>query len=186
MSKLPRRSEKFRAAHRLQALTGFLLSLLGVCLVAYVVFFLWLVPVRVAGASMTPAFLEGEIVLVDRAAKLWKVPRRGDVVEFSDPQFGGTLLKRIIALPGETVDIADGQVYIGGRPLDERAYVQNPGSSPDLESVTVPAGCVFVLSDNRETVYDSRADEVGCIAYDDIRGVVRFRIYPRTKLAFYY
>ena len=96
------------------------------------------------------------------------------------------LLKRIVALPGETVDIAQGRVYIDGRPLEESAYAVNFEQGGDMAATVVPEGKVFVLSDNRAESYDSRSPQIGCVTYEKIEGVLRFRILPTSRIAFYY
>ena len=105
---------------------------------------------------------------------------------FQDPSTGSMLLKRIVALPGETVDIAQGRVYIDGRPLEESAYAVNFEQGGDMAATVVPEGKVFVLSDNRAESYDSRSPQIGCVTYEKIEGVLRFRILPTSRIAFYY
>ena len=73
-----RRTVRNRGAHRAQAAMGWILSLIAVALVLYVLFELWLVPVRIAGDSMQPALANGDVVLTDRLAKYWKTPGRGE------------------------------------------------------------------------------------------------------------
>lgn len=181
-----RRTVRNRGAHRAQAAMGWILSLIAVALVLYVLFELWLVPARIAGDSMQPALANGDVVLTDRLAKYWKTPGRGDVVSFYDPASGTLLLKRIVGLPGEVVDIVSGRVYVNGRPLDESQYAIHTDQCADMEPLAVPEGAVFVLSDNRIDAYDSRDERVGCVAFQSIDGLLRFRILPATRLAFYY
>lgn len=180
-----RRSPSRAGLYRRQALLGWLFSFAIVALLLFVLFGLWLTPLRVAGDTMAPALEEDQIVLIDRAARYLRTPARGDVILFDDPLGSGSLLKRIIALPGETVDLKGGQVFIDGRPLDESDYVNLDAPAGDMDPVTVPEGCVFVLGDNRGEVYDSRTDGIGCIGYAQILGVVRVRIAPLSALAFY-
>lgn len=181
-----RRSPTRRKLYRRQALLGWLFSLVVVALLLAALFGLWLTPMRVAGNSMAPALEADQVVLVDRAARFWKTPARGDVILFADPLGAGNLLKRIIALPGETVDIKGGLVYIDGCPLDESAYINLSAPAGDMDAVTVPDGSVFVLGDNRAETYDSRTEGVGCIPYENILGVVRVRILPANAMALYF
>ena len=180
-----RRSENRKGVYRRQALLGWAFSLCVAALVIGLLFGLWLTPVRVAGDTMEPAFSADQVLLVDRAARFFSAPRRGDVILFNDPQGGGQMLKRIVALPGETVDIKDGAVYIDGCLLDESAYLAKDAAVGDMEAVLVPEGSVFVLGDNRALSYDSRTDGVGCIPYGEVLGVVRVRVEPVTALAWY-
>lgn len=180
-----RRSPTRKKLYRRQALLGWLFSLATAALLLYVLFGLWLRPVRVAGDTMSPALEADQVVLVDRAARFFKAPGRGDVILFADPLGTGNLLKRIVALPGETVDIKAGRVFIDGCPLDESAYINLDIPAGDMDALTVPEGCVFVLGDNRAEAYDSRTNGVGCIPYTEILGVVRVRIAPINALTLY-
>ena len=178
----PRRTALRETSYRNANALSWLYTLVVVVLVCFLLFFVWLRPLRIQGDSMSPALNEDEVVLVDRLSKYWKQPQRGDAILFED-EFG-IFVKRVIALPGETVDIKEGRVYIDSRPLDESAYMQNPVG--DAAAVTVPEGSVYVLGDNRAQAYDSRLDTVGCIAYADIVGVLRVRVAPITRLTLFF
>ena len=178
-----RRSAGRAREYKKHTLLGWVFSLTVSALVLAFVFGVWLTPVRVSGASMAPQLRDGEIVFADRLAKYLTAPKRGDVVLFTDKN-GDLLLKRIVALGGETVEIVGGDVYIDSCPLDERGYsVVGAGS---FEPAAVPEDTVFVLGDDRTDLYDSRASGVGCVPMGDIVGVLRFRIYPVEKVTFYY
>jgi signal peptidase I len=106
-----------------------------------------LVPVRAHGISMMPTYEEGQFIFVNRLAYRFSPMKRGDVVALTLNGGGAVLVKRIIALPGETVSIDAGQVYIDGAPLDEpyrRFYLPW-----NMREGTVGANEVFVIGDNR-------------------------------------
>ena len=112
-------------------------------------------PVKVVGDTMMPALNDGDLIIIDRnPAKL----ERGDIVIFlypNDPV--KSYLKRIVALPNETIDIREGKVFINGLPLTE-PYV-NPEldqSHRDMAPVTLAADSYFVIGDNRDNSSDSR------------------------------
>lgn len=137
----------------------------------------------VVGSSMFPTLKNGEWLAVSAYVK---EPARGDIVIIS-PSTGvhEPLVKRVIALPGDEVDIANGRVFINGEAIEE-AYLQPdvetyPGS--EMQSsveypVQIPANHVFVMGDNRTGSSDSRVDIVGFIRVDDLLGNVIFRIKP--------
>ena len=178
----PGRTAQRKRAHRTQGLLSLLFSLaVAGCIVSFV-FFLWLTPVRITGDSMAPGLVDGEIVLVDRLSRYLKLPGRGELVlvETTD----GPIIKRIIGLPGEHVEIMDGGVYIDSRPLLETGYqVHTVGTH---HKTFVPEGRVFLLGDNRQVVQDSRSPHIGTVSYGEIRGVVRLRIHPLSRLTLYY
>ncbi len=166
---------------RQRALGWFVTAALAALVLAFV-FVVWLTPMAVTGDSMSPALNDGEVVLADRLGKYWKRPSRGDMIVFSTND--GVFIKRIVGLPGERVDIHNGAVYINSQPLDESAYAANPVG--DMEPVTVPEDAVFVLGDNRQKIYDSRLESVGCIPYDNIQSVMRLRIAPLSRFTIFF
>ena len=104
--------------------------------------------------SMEPSFYQGQRVVVVKAVYWWGEPQRGDVIIFSAPDSTGEeYIKRIIGIPGDTVEVAHGVVYINGVPLDE-PYVERPFSYSSPE-VIVPADSYYVLGDNRNVSNDS-------------------------------
>ena len=169
------RSVRLRQTHKRQWLWR---SISGVVIGLVLVFVLllgWFSPVYIADASMEPTLRKGETVLYDRVFKHFYELRRGDMVAFKDPQSGSLLIKRITGLAGETVSAEDGLLLIDGQfALSESDYLT--AAVFHLDPVTVPEGCLFVLSDNRNFGEDSRNPIIGCIAASDVLGVVRVRL----------
>ena len=93
-------------------------------------------------------------------------------------------VKRIIAMPGQTIDLVDGKVYVDGTPLDEPYYDGTTVSiDPTVEyPITVDDDCVFVMGDNRNHSKDSRSSELGQVPYDAILGKSQVRIWPLTDM----
>lgn len=109
---------------------------------------------QVEGCSMNPGLEDGQRVLVVKASYWFGEPQRGDVIIFHSPSDPGrTLIKRVIGLPGEWVEIKEGTVYIDDEPLDE-PYIQ--GDNKAYPRVQVPEGNYFVMGDNRNNSTDSR------------------------------
>ena len=179
-----RRTEKYRSLHIWNSVVNWLMAVVVAGLVLYFLFFVWLIPVRIDGTSMSPMLEEKQIVLIDRANKYLFAPERGAIVAFPDPVSGSVQIKRIVALPGETVEIRGGRVYIDGLPVGE-AYALHTEAMEDMAEMTVPQGSVFVLSDNREVIYDSRSADIGCIPYQKITGIVKLRIFPFKKISLF-
>ena len=138
--------------------------------------------VSVSGPSMERTFFSGERVLI---SNLFYTPKQGDVVVFrKDTYKQEALIKRIIALEGQKVDIdfERGLVYVDGVALDE-PYVNTPTNLQlDFDGeITVPEGCVFVLGDNRNKSNDSRDDRIGCVDERYILGRVVLRLTPLSR-----
>lgn len=135
-------------------------------------------PVRVAGSSMEPTLRDGELVFVTKFDYLRSAPARGDVTLCSLPGRAGEYVKRVIGLPGETVRIVSGQVYIDGTPLEE------PYAAPAEEDFarTLGEGEYLVMGDNRPASYDSREEDIGSLASGDFRGRVRCVLWPLERL----
>lgn len=152
-------------------------------LVLLVLFLFVLTPARVVGSSMAPTLKNGEVLLVDKLSIFLYMPPRGALVVFDHPLKNEELIKRIIALPGETVEITDGKVYIDGCLLDESAYM--PTDAQNFEAMVVPHGEVFMLGDDRAHSLDSRDEAIGCIPIRNIRGRVRLRVSPVTQASIF-
>ena len=131
--------------------------------------------VRIQGSSMEDTLCSGEIALVTSFDyRFGAKPARGDVVECRFPGRVDTYVKRVIGLPGETVEIRDGRTYIDGAALNE-PYVF---SIAEDYSVSLDENEYLVLGDNRCESYDSRAEDMGPIGKEDILGRVRLSIWP--------
>ncbi|MBI3965115.1 MAG: signal peptidase I [Chloroflexi bacterium] len=152
---------------------------------------------HVEGASMAPTLTNGQYVLTNKLAYTSFVPRafagdhvdqnwhgslphRGDIVILrrpNDPE-ARNLVKRVIALPGETVEVRNGTIYVNGETVDE-PYVLNRDRG-SITPVTVPANHVYVMGDNRPVSSDSRA--FGPVPMTDILGRAWFRYWPLDQL----
>lgn len=130
---------------------------------------------RVEGQSMEPNLHDNERLIIEKVSYRFRQPERGDIVVIRSPQSGtAPLIKRVIGLPGEIVEIKLNRVYINGEPLEEPYLEQpTPGTmSPRL----VPEDHVFVLGDNRRASNDSRF--FGMVPYEDILGRAWFCYWP--------
>ncbi|MGC9072538.1 MAG: signal peptidase I [Caldisericum sp.] len=111
-------------------------------------------PFRVQMTSMVATLEPGDLVLVEKVTYRFSKPHRGDVVVFIPPNSpNDRYIKRVIGLPGETISIKNGTVYIDHKPLHE-PYLNSP--MRDMEPVKVPSDSVFVMGDNRSVSLDSR------------------------------
>lgn len=134
---------------------------------------------RVDGRSMNPTLQSGDRVI---ARSLFYKPDRGDIVIVDGmTNFGSSLVKRVIGVEGDTIDIDfdKGIVYLNGVSLEEDYIAAPTNLSFDIEfPVTVPEGKLFLLGDNRPNSEDSRSSLIGMIDERDVLGKVIFRIYP--------
>ena len=171
------RARVYRQARRL----GWLFSVLVTVAVLCLVFFVWLLPTRIVDESMSPELRTGEVVLCDRMGRFFQMPERGDLVLFQTPD--GLFVKRIVGMPGDTIELVDGYVFINSIPLDESDYEVNYVG--DLPPVEIPAGSVFLLGDNRELMYDSRLESVGCVPFSNIVAMLRLRVSPLSRITWF-
>lgn len=134
----------------------------------------------VDGPSMEPNFYTTQRVIVSRVNYLLGKPQRGEIIVFEspdDPASDPPLIKRVIGLPGETVEIRDNRVYINGQMLDE-PYINEPGltDARSQDSWTLGPDEYFVMGDNRSRSRDSRA--FGPIKREHIIGEALIRYWP--------
>jgi signal peptidase I len=132
------------------------------------------------GPSMQPTFYTGQFVLISRAHYLFGSPQRGDIVVFNAPGSRADdtpLIKRLIALPGETLEFRESRVYINGALLDE-PYLAEACLRCDDRTITLGADEFFLMGDNRNNSRDSRA--FGAVTRDRIVGEAIARYWPPT------
>ena len=148
-----------------------LLSLLITLIVNTFVARAWVVE----GPSMQPNLYYGQRVMMEKVTyQLFHGPRRGDVVVVNVPDSSEPLIKRVIALPGETIEMRDGRVLIDGEVIEE-PWVKHTATR-DFQATTVPPLHVFIMGDNRPDSRDSRA--FGPIHIDQIEGRALFTYWP--------
>ena len=134
---------------------------------------------------MTPNFQQGDYLIIDEISYRFSIPQRGDVVVFRYPKdTSQKFIKRIIGLPGETVEIRDGKVIIykddKTQVLDED-YIPNSSKTIGILKFVLEIDEYFVLGDNREFSYDSRA--WGSVPIKNIIGKVFLRVLPVIRLS---
>ena len=121
---------------------------------------------RIEGQSMEPNLHDGEYVLIDKISYHLHSPERGDVVVFVPPNNERDFIKRVIGIPGDTVEVRDGRVWVNGKALDEPYLNQPIRGGPQV--YPVGPGQYFVMGDNRNNSSDSRS--FGAIAESAIVG----------------
>lgn len=139
----------------------------------------------VDGSSMSPTLHNGDSVVVDKLSYRFGEPERFDIVVFRYlPKDETYYIKRIIGLPGETVQIIDGYVYINGEKLESDVYgsavILEPGRAK--EPITLGEYEYFVLGDNRNGSSDSRMENVGNVEVSQIVGKAFIRIWPLNDI----
>jgi signal peptidase I len=200
--------EGHRKERRLPALVELPLLLLVAVAVTLVVKAVLAQAFYIPSESMEPQLRERDRVIVSRTAYRLHEPRRGDIIVFPSPAVPAEdeglvtglvhdvlesvalrdpgdreLIKRVIGLPGETIEGRDGGVLINGRPLIE-PYLRAEVVTSSFGPLEVPPGHVFVMGDNRTNSHDSRFGDIGFIDIDTIVGRAVARVWPPQRTAF--
>jgi len=139
-------------------------------------------PTIVKQSSMEPNFHDRDYLFVSKQAYRFGEPQRGDVVVFDSSltDEGGKeklLIKRIIGLPGEEIDIIEEKVFIDGVMLDE-TYTMDGTTYGNVENLVVPEDEYFCMGDNRDVSIDSRDPAVGCVDKEQLVGKVFLKLFP--------
>jgi signal peptidase I len=128
--------------------------------------------VEVQGVSMSPTLLSGDMVILNRFAAINHILQRSEMVVLKDPETGELVVKRIVGMPGDTVQVDMGIAFVNGQRLPEK-YLQRAAKAPTGQpgpKTVVPAGHYYVLGDNRNNSIDSRS--FGTVPRENIIGVI--------------
>jgi len=171
------RRVKYRRRYH-TVLKSTLYTLITVAAAAVLVATLWLPVLRIYGSSMTPTLQDGEIVFSLKTETM----EQGDVIAFY--YNNKILIKRVIATPGDWVNIAqDGTVYVNDKLLEEPYLSEKAFGDADITlPYQVPDGKLFVMGDHRATSADSRHSAVGCVSPEQIVGKIVFRVWPLKQI----
>lgn len=151
------------------------------CLLAYSLVLFYGQRVSNAGDSMSPVLKNGDVVLVDRLVYNAVRPKRGDIIVFkpNGNENAHYLIKRVAALPGETIQIKNGSIYIDGEICTSDIYVSDVTSAGiAAEPIELDSNEYFVIGDNHEGSDDSRTSDVGNVKRKDIFGKAWFVASP--------
>ena len=145
---------------------------------AFVLVFSVGMKISMVGVSMEPALYNGQEVLVNRFIYKITSPKRGDVIAFlpNGNQNSHYYLKRIVGLPGESIQIIDGYVYINGERVPEDEYDKMADYGIAGNEIQLGSDEYFVLGDNRNMSEDSRSGNIGAVKKDTIAGKVWFHL----------
>ena len=162
-------------------------QILFVIMLAYLLVYFFGQSRTVIGQSMDTTLSGGDEVLINTLAYQMNGPKRGDIVSFTQSGISGSRsnIKRIIGLPGETIQIIDGMIYIDEKVyLEQKNYpaITNPGMAE--QPIRLAENQYFVLGDNRNNSEDSRFAELGLITSSSIEGKVWFVLKPSSHRRF--
>lgn len=165
--------------------------LIALVLVVIIRWFLF-TPFIVEGPSMQPNFKTGERLIVNKVLFDMRHPKHGEVIVFHAPD-GRDYIKRVIALPGETVRVEGDQVFVNGKQIkepyiqdriDEFAKTGTTYNTLNYAEATVPKNSLFVMGDNRRNSSDSRDPNVGFVPYKKIVGRADLIFWPVNNIKF--
>lgn len=182
MKPIGRRGLSFRRKRRKMTATGakhwafFVFQILVVLGLSFLVVYSLGMRVTVMGSSMEDTLEDGDTVFVNRVAYVLSEPQAGDVVVFllNGNEKDHYYVKRIVAVPGDTVQIVDGVLYVNGEMYDEEDTEAIKTAGLAEEEITLGEDEYFVLGDNRNSSEDSRYTSIGNVSSEDIAGKAWF------------
>lgn len=144
-------------------------------------------PTIVKHYSMQPTLDENDFLIINRLLYTRGTPERGDIIVFESNQMDNNgdqklLIKRIIGLPGEEIQIRGGQVYINEELLAE-PYLEDDYTHGNIQQF-IPENALFVMGDHRNNSLDSRNEDLGLVDFEDIVGKAFVRLYPFSEIGF--
>ena len=183
---MARRPRKKRAKSGLSAMVRTGLFILLVLIIALLMSRYVIERVRVHNHSMEHTLEPDDIVLIDKISYRFRDPKRFDIIVFKQKGSREELIKRVIGLPFETVQITDGKIFIDGEELKDVKGLDEPeyagiASSP----IELSVGEYFVIGDNRKESIDSRYEDVGIVTSTRITGRMFMRLLPLKNIRFF-
>lgn len=164
---------------------GWLFQIIVVILFAYVAVYFFGQSRTNIGQAMDSTLSGGDVVLLNELSYRFSSPSRNDVIAFhlNGSEDTHSYIRRVIGLPGETIQIKEGMIYINGSVyLEEQNFPQMEDAGITKDEITLGEDEYFVLGDNRNRSEDSRFADMGNIRLDDIEGKVWAVISPREHL----
>ena len=171
------KKKKKISAAALKEIASWIFGMFAAVFIAFVTVYAVGMSVSMVGVSMEPAIANGQQVLINRYAYLLVKPKAGDVVAFlpNGNRNSHYYVKRVVAGPGDTVEIRDGRLYVNGLQVIEE-YDKMAEAGIAENPVTLGADEYFVLGDNRNNSEDSRSANIGLVKGKDIVGKVWFKL----------
>jgi signal peptidase I len=157
-----------------------------IAVIVAVIILQFIKPTFVRETSMLPTLQEYNFLFLSKQSYTFGEPRNGDIIVFHTDLKTASgdekmLIKRVIGLPGDTINIEEGSVSVNGEVLSE-PYILEPYTAGYVKDLVVPEGDLFVMGDNRQNSIDSRDPDVGFVKIDDVYGKAVFRIYPFNEI----
>ena len=157
-------------------------SILFALIVAFICRQFLFTPSIVRGESMSPTFEDENRIILSKTSNI----QRFDIIVFDAPDSDERYIKRVIGLPGDSIEVKDDVLYINGKVYEEPYLKENKEENLlnkltyDFTYEEVPENSLFVMGDNRLNSTDSRI--FGCISYDSVIGEVKLRLYPLKEI----
>ena len=173
--------------HQLSIVGKWIFKIAVVCLLAFVAVWYFGQQVSTVGDSMNPVLSNGDVVLVNRIVYNATTPKRGDIIVFKPKgnENAHYYIKRIIGLPGETVEIMENHIYIDGEKLEEDYETTDIDDVGIVnEKIQLDGDEYFVLGDNRKISEDSRNADIGNVKREYIYGKAWFVLSPKKDFGF--
>ena len=187
ISREPRRQDREAAKKKLPLPLDFLLQVLVCLILVFGVIKPFVAePFYIPSGSMIPTLEVGDRVLVNKLVYDFAQPKRGDIVVFKSEEFGGEdLIKRVVGLPGDKIELRHGKLFLNGKRQDEPYVVNKPcvraiPKTCSFGPVEVPPGHLFVMGDNRANSADSRF--IGPIPKKTVVGEAFMRLWPPSRV----